>query len=205
MSDINEKNTPAAENGKGKDKKDNQGIVIKKRDIIIAVIIILLLLIGSVTVAFNWNNWFGGGAQPAETSDVSVVSGSSQINPDIDPNAGTWDGSTPKDKSESSAVGIKIPGYPSITLPANQKNVTMALLNPEGNPCYFKFEIVLKDTGETIFESKLVPPGQALTDITLSRALEAGEYNAVIKITTSSLETLSAMNGANVETVLIVK
>jgi len=81
----------------------------------------------------------------------------------------------------------------------------MALLNPEGNPCYFTFELVLKDSGESLYQSKMVPPGQAITEITLARALPAGEYNATIKITTTSLEDGSAMNGANVETVLNVK
>ena len=40
---------------------------------------------------------------------------------------------------------------------------------------------------------------------TLSRALEKGEYPAVIKITTTSLTDGSAMNGADVETVLIAQ
>jgi hypothetical protein len=39
----------------------------------------------------------------------------------------------------------------------------------------------------------------------MARALEAGEYNAIIKITTTSIADGSAMNGANVESVLIVK
>jgi hypothetical protein len=39
----------------------------------------------------------------------------------------------------------------------------------------------------------------------MTKALSAGEYNATIKITTTSLEDGSAMNGANVETVLNVK
>ena len=47
--------------------------------------------------------------------------------------------------------GIRIPGYPSITVDAGKDNVTMNLFNPEGNPCYFTFEIVLSDTGETIY------------------------------------------------------
>ena len=102
-------------------------------------------------------------------------------------------------------MGIKIPGYPSITLPANQEDVTLALLNPEGNPCYFTFELALKDTGEVLYTSGLVPPGQMISDLTLSRALPEGEYNAVIRISTTSLADGSAMNGANVETVLIAQ
>ena len=60
-------------------------------------------------------------------------------------------------------------------------------------------------TGESLYKSKLVPPGKAITEITMSKALSAGQYEATIKITTTSLEDGSAMNGANVETVLNVK
>ena len=179
-------------------KNDSQ-IVISKKTLIVTLIVLLLLVVGAVTVAFNWNNWFGD-AQP------TVPSSSQNGNLDIDENAGDWNGQTLPDKTDDApAVGIKIPGYPSITLPANQQTVNMALLNPEGNPCYFTFELVLKDTGETLYKSKLVPPGQAITEVTLARELPAGEYAATIKITTTSLEDGSAMNGANVETVLIVK
>ena len=179
-------------------KNDSQ-IVISKKTLIIALIVFLLLIVGAVTVALNWNTWFGGATPTGPSS-------SQNGNLDIDENAGDWNGQTLPDKTEDApAVGIKIPGYPSITLPKDQKTVNVALVNPEGNPCYFTFELVLKDTGETLYQSKLVPPGKAITEITMSRALSAGEYNATIKITTTSLEDGSAMNGANVETVLIVK
>ena len=179
-------------------KNDSQ-IVISKKTLIIALVVLLLLIVGAVTVALNWNTWFGGAAPTGSSS-------SQNGNLDIDKNAGDWNGQTLPDKTEDApAVGIKIPGYPSITLPKDQKTVNVALVNPEGNPCYFTFELVLKDTGETLYQSKLVPPGKAITEITMSRALAAGEYNATIRITTTSLEDGSAMNGANVETVLIVK
>lgn len=177
------------------------GITIQKKHIIIAVIIILLLLIGGVLLGANWNKWFGD-KQPDTT--VSDTADSSKPSLDIDPNAGEYTGEKPKDES-GEAVGIKIPGYPSITIAKDTENVTMALLNPEGNPCYFKFVIVLKDTGETIFESKYVPPGDAITDVTLTRALSEGEYDATIQITTIALDQETPLNGANVETVLVVK
>ena len=174
-------------------KNDSQ-IVISKRTLIIGLAVILLLIAGSVTLAIGWNTWFGD------------VPSNPNGNLDIDPGAGDWNGNPLPDKTDDvPTVGIKIPGYPSITLPKNQETVNVALLNPEGNPCYFTFEIVLKETGESLYKSKLVPPGKAITEITMSRALLAGEYNATIKITTTSLEDGSAMNGANVETVLIVK
>ena len=178
-------------------KNDSQ-IVISKKTLGLSLIVLLLLIVGVVTLALNWNNWFG---------DVPDGPSSSQTgNLDIDENAGDWNGGKLPDKTDGApAAGIKIPGYPSITLPKNQKTVNVALLNPEGNPCYFTFEIVLKETGESLYKSKLVPPGKAITEITMSRALPAGEYDATIKITTTSVADGSAMNGANVETVLIVK
>ena len=46
----------------------------------------------------------------------------------------------------------------TITIEADKKDVQMNLMNPEGNPCYFTFEIVLNDTDETIYTSKMVEP-----------------------------------------------
>ena len=123
----------------------------------------------------------------------------SAFKPDLDPNAKTQ---TADDTGEK-PTGIRIPGYPSITIEADKKDVQMNLMNPEGNPCYFTFEIVLNDTDETIYTLKMVEPGKAITEVTLEKALAAGEYPATIKITTASLTDGSAMNGANVETTII--
>lgn len=179
-------------------KTTDSQIVIEKKFLITTLIVTFLVVVCMIIVAVNWDNWFGSapaGPSSSLTGDL-----------DIDPGAGDWNGQQLPDKTEDKpAVGIKIPGYPSITLPKNQKTVNVALLNPEGNPCYFAFEIVLKDTGESLYKSKLVPPGKAITEITMSKALSAGQYAATIKITTTSVADGSTMNGANVETVLIVK
>jgi hypothetical protein len=165
---------------------------------IVILLIFLLLILATVTLALGWKNWF------AKTPAEPVASQTETF--EIDENAGEWNGMPVPDKStEPPAVGIKIPGYPSITLPADRQTVNMALLNPEGNPCYFTFEIVLKESGESLYQSKLVPPGQAITEVTLSRSLSAGVYDATIRITTTSLTDGSPMNGANVETVLTVQ
>ena len=125
--------------------------------------------------------------------------------PNLDSNASAT-ASTDGNKEEADKPeGIRIPGYPSITVPADTTDIEMNLENPVGNPCYFTFELVLKDTNETLYTSKMVEPGKAITNVTLSHGLEKGEYQAVIKISTASLEDGSAMNGANVETTLIVQ
>ena len=179
-----------------KQKKSSQGVTLSIRTLVISLATVVVLVAGGVTLGLNWNRWFG--PKPA-TEGTS-------FNPEIDANAQAWNGDALPDRTEDTpAVGIKIPGYPSITIPANQQDVTVALLNPEGNPCYFTFELALKDTDEVLYTSRLVPPGQVIANITLSRSLSAGEYNAVIRISTTSLEDGSAMNGANVETLLIVQ
>ena len=178
----------------GKNTKNSQGVTLSMRTLAISLAVVVVLVAGGVTLGLNWNRWFGPQSQQGQI-----------FNPEIDADAQIWDGNALPDRTEEETVGIKIPGYPSITLPANQTDVTVALLNPEGNPCYFTFELALKDTDEVLYTSKMVPPGQVISNITLSRALSAGEYNAVIRISTTSLEDGSAMNGANVETLLIVQ
>ena len=183
--------------------KEQNGIVIQRKHIIIALVVFLVLLVGSVVVAFNWGNWFGNDQKDVSAENTSSTE-SAKPGIELDPNAGDYNGEKPEDTS-SEAVGIKIPGYPSISIPADTKDVTMSLLNPEGNPCYFHFTIVLNDTQEVLYESKYVPPGQAITDVTLSRGLPKGEYPATIQITTVALDGETPLNGANVETVLIAK
>ncbi|MGN1250861.1 MAG: hypothetical protein ACI4XW_12375 [Candidatus Spyradocola sp.] len=183
-------------------QRNPQGVTLSRGAMAIALAIVVVLVTGGVVLGMNWSRWFGG--DEPETVVIGQKD-AAPFTPDIDPNAGDWTGETLPDKSGEEAVGIKIPGYPYITLPADQQTVRLTLLNPEDNPCYFTFNLVLRDTGEVLYTSKMVPPGQSINEVELAHALPAGEYNATIQISTTSLEDGSAMNGANVETVLIVK
>ena len=123
----------------------------------------------------------------------------SAFEPNLDSNASETASNDGNNEEADKPEGIRIP------VPADTTDIEMNLENPAGNPCYFTFELVLKDTNETLYTSKMVEPGKAITNVTLSHGLEKGEYPAVIKISTASLEDGSAMNGANVETTLIVQ
>ena len=183
------------------DKEQKSGVTLSKKSIIIAAIIVLILLIGGIILGANWNKWFGTKEASTDQSQSDLVK---KPTIELDENASEYTGEKPKDKG-GEAVGIKIPGYPSITIAKDREDVAMALMNPEGNPCYFKFELVLKDSGETIFESKYVKPGDCIYDVHLNKPLAEGEYPATIKITTISLDGETPLNGANVETILIAK
>ena len=101
---------------------------------------------------------------------------------------------------------IMLPGLGTIKLTTGQTHVEKVLLNPEGNPCYFQFRLVLKDTGETLYESKMVEPGKAIVEFDINRALEAGSYEAEVRIDTRSLEDAETpLNGGVIAVTLEVE
>lgn len=125
-------------------KKEQGGIVLQKKHIVIGIIAAVVIIVTAVLAGMKLSR-----SQQQDT-----------FTPDLEQGTSAWSGDQLPDKYADSgeAVGIKIPGYPSISLPANQQTVQVALLNPEGNPCYFTFELVLSDTDEVLYTSKQVPP-----------------------------------------------
>ena len=109
------------------------------------------------------------------------------------------------DGALENSLHFAVPGNGSITIPADTEEVKLTLLNPPENPCWAIFEIVLLDTGETIFMSGLVAPAMCIESITLSRPLAKGEYKATVVIRTFELESMTAMNGARVALDLIAE
>ena len=71
-------------------------------------------------------------------------------------------------------------------------------------PGYFSFSIVLADTNETIYQSDMVPPGEAIRRISITKSLSSGTYPARILIRTNELETGKEMNSANLNLTITV-
>jgi hypothetical protein len=99
---------------------------------------------------------------------------------------------------------ISIPGFESMAIPAGKTTVPATFYNPEENKCYFEISIVLSDTKEEIYKSKLIEPGNRLYQITLNRALARGDYDAVIHYNAYTLTDQQDLNGANVPFTLVV-
>ena len=110
-------------------------------------------------------------------------------------------------KQQTVIRGVTMPGWESLKFPANRENVEVDFYNPESNAGYFHltFELILKDTGETLYKSGLIKAGDHVRYITLSRGLPAGTYDATLHIQPYSAdEALTAKNNANVSLKLIV-
>ena len=165
----------------------------------IAIMAVCLVLIaGGVVLALNMDKL----KEVAAVPDESVAAGGNP-QPELEEGAVDWEGVQPQDTG-GVVPGIAIPGYKSITIDANKTAVKVNFQNPEGNPCYFEISLLLAD-GTELYKSKMVEPGKGLYDISLSKALDVGEYDAVVKYDTFSLEGLAPMNGAEVKIKLIAQ
>ncbi|MGM0282922.1 hypothetical protein IGJ01_000951 [Enterococcus sp. AZ089] len=100
---------------------------------------------------------------------------------------------------------IAIPGYDEIVAKKGEGAAYVALYNPEGNPVYFQFEVIMDDTEEVLLKTDLIEPGKAVKAIPISKELEEGEYNITLKISTYSIDDYKQkMNGGEVKTKLKV-
>lgn len=101
--------------------------------------------------------------------------------------------------------GIEIPRFDTWTIPAGETTVPTHFYNPEGNGCYFVLRVTLDESGETIYESDYLEPGQSLYEVELSGPLPAGSYDATIHYSAFSMADLAALNGAQVQFELVVQ
>lgn len=105
--------------------------------------------------------------------------------------------------SPGSGESINIPGYENLTFEAGSRLQKVYLPNPKENAAYFVMTLSLAD-GETLWTGKALQPGEAFTQITLKRALEAGEYAAKLHYDCFSVSDNEPLNGAEVKLKLTV-
>ena len=133
----------------------------------------------------------------------------------VDPYSGSFVQPEKAEEDTESTGGIAIPGWGSITLPAGVTEAATTLKNPEANEgwYYLTFEMRLptvdEETGEesyeVLFTTGLIPPGQYCNQVTLTRALEAGEYNVILHVQPYRMSDKTPTNNADTETLLIVE
>ena len=170
----------------------------KKWKILVGVLAALLILCGA------WIIWGGVPFFPAAApnDDGSASQGGGLM---IDPNAGEF-------VEPERAPGVTIPGFGSMTIPANTKNLKgVNLYNPDKNAGYYYLTFTLSlldengEVSETLYESQLVPPGLYLQEITLSRGLASGKYKAVMFVQPYRIADLSPTNNVDLKFTLNVE
>lgn len=174
----------------------------KRMQMLIALLAVVVL---AAAAALVWK-YAQPGAAPAPTATPAPTA-----ELEIDPNAGELITPTPA----PTEPGVAIPGWGSITLPAGVTEAATTLKNPEANEgwYYLTFEMRLptvdEDTGEesyeVLFTTGLIPPGQYCNQVTLTRALEPGEYNVILHVQPYRMSDKTPTNNADTETVLIVE
>lgn len=175
-----------------------------------ASLIVLLALLAVTVGLFVWQNQSANRGAPEATLSPTVEP-SPTVELQIDPNAGELVTPTPA----PTEPGVAIPGWGSITLPAGVTEASTTLKNPEANAdwYYLTFEMRLptvdEETGaesyEVLFTTGLIPPGQYCNKVTLTRALEPGEYNVILHVQPYRISDKTPTNNADMETVLVVE
>lgn len=100
---------------------------------------------------------------------------------------------------------ILLPGLSVFNSKEDDTHVKAVLMNPEGNGCYFKYTIKLKDTGEVLYTSGLIKPGKAVTEFDLKKKLKAGKYPVLVVVETNDLKNPAIMyNAGNIDAQLVV-
>ena len=175
-----------------------------------ASLIVLLALLAVTVGLFVWQNQSANRGAPEATLSPTVEP-SPTVELQIDPNAGELVTPTPA----PTEPGVAIPGWGSITLPAGVTEAATTLKNPEANEgwYYLTFEMRLptvdeetvEESYEVLFTTGLIPPGQYCNQVTLTRALEPGEYNVILHVQPYRMSDKTPTNNADTETVLIVE
>ena len=169
------------------------------------IVLLVILVLAAVAAVLIWKN-----LQP-EAVSLTAEAPAPTAELEIDPNAGELVTPTPA----PTEPGVAIPGWGSITLPAGVTEAATTLKNPEANEgwYYLTFEMRLptvdEETGEesyeVLFTTGLIPPGQYCNQVTLTRALEPGEYNVILHVQPYRMSDKTPTNNADTETVLIVE
>ena len=194
LNDPNNPNNPNNPNDPNNQEEKKKKKWVKW--VILGIIIIILLLLLRCC----------GSETPTPGGDVNINIGGPTL--ELDPNAGEY----VEPEKPAPSKGVAIPGWGSITIPANKTDVSVDFYNPEANKdlYYLTFELRLPNDSEqgyeVLYKSGLVEPTLHIQKITLNRPLEAGTYDAIIHVQPYKMDGhQTPTNNADMKTTIIVK
>lgn len=158
--------------------KDNRDYADVRFIIIIALMVMLVMFILAVVIGGNHKK--GAGAEAVKDTlaeevveeSVGYVPGTAG-NITIDSRQRDMDTKEEPDMPDLSDRYIYFAGYEDCSVGAGER---MALVNlPENEDIYIAYTVYLSDTGEEVFRTDLIAPGNSV-EWTVSENLEPGEY-----------------------------
>jgi len=182
---------------RNRDRNEN-----RKRRVILFILIILIAAAGIgagaclVMNSMNANNQSELLDTPAGSSTGKVKNGQSL----------SFEEDQSQVKRSTSQPNIVMPGWNQIQIDANTPDVYVDFYNPAANTgnYHMTFELVLADTGETLYKSGLIKAGDHVKKITLSHGLSPGTYKGCIKIQPYTADDqMKATNNAEFELLII--
>lgn len=158
--------------------------ILRKSKKWLAILLALLLMIGCLLGGWYWLNRNEGVDLDKSAISYQMPNGMKNENPEE----------------------IMMPVFSELKMAKGSDEIAVGLVNPEGNPCYFKYSILLKEDNKKLYESKWIEPGNAVVEIKLTQTLKTGSYPIIIKIDTGSLDDVeTALNGGEIDAVLKVE
>ncbi|MBQ2771804.1 MAG: hypothetical protein IJE95_03710 [Methanocorpusculum sp.] len=187
---MTDKPYESSKDGTESEKQSKSNRLLKV--IIIILLILLLFVVTTGVVVFV----------PLIQENMKPSSG---VGLQVDPFAGAFVEQKPE-------PGVTIPGWTSVTIPTGVTVVKTAdFYNPKDNEglYYLTFKLSLLDengrVSETLYESGLIPPGDHIQTLTLSRGLVAGKYDGVLQIQPYRISDMTPTNNANIQIDVFVR
>lgn len=145
----------------------------KKRWIILLLLLLALLAAGTF-IGLKLME------QPEESGSSSVA-----VMPDLDANAkdiGTREELEEAMQAEADAAYFTLQVNPEATFSSQTGEGTFELINPTTNVYPISFVITLDESGQQLYQSGSVMPGQEITGITLDTNLAPGTHSATVSV-----------------------
>lgn len=160
------------DDNKGKEGNKKLGILIGVAIVVIAIVVFLVVLLQKKPEPQEI---------PPEQQFNAVGEGSV-----IDPNAS--EAITPAPATESSEGDDAYSSYYFVEMSttewrfasSSEASYNAVVSNSDANDCDVYFDVTLDDTGDVVFVSPVITPGNMMVNITLAKELESGTYPATL-------------------------
>ncbi len=175
----------------------NESFVHRKKIIIIATVFIVAAVVFYVWYIANQANAIVdiGQQEVPLSSSVQMV---------VDDGAIEWSGELQSLSAETEEESIKVPYYTDLRYNSQTDILKVTLPNPQENDCYISYTFKIVEEGVELGATNLIEPGMAVEQVEIANSIEAGEYNLEIRVAAYSLDDMSPLNNAVINTKLIV-